>query len=453
MLLKLIEKNVVIVIALLIAVLLLAACGQDPVPTVDTSAIDAANAKVATAEAIAAEAQAKASAAENASAEELEAAKAEAEAARGEAEAAKAEAEVAKAAAGEQAAEIPVLEEKEYDLEADAQQQLDEAKEAGAKGVIALSYDTTEIPVVVAQQKANMETAEKYGYKAVLFDAHFDAAEQLNSFRTMIQQGVKGIVVSAIDDKAIIPALEMAKEAGIPVVMEDGGVANIPEAEGLTVSYVGADNYRAGELAGEYIAWRLKGEGKVAVMGYRTITAAYDRENGLINVLKHYPGIEMVAYGEAVGVPAGLENMQDFIQRVPDLSAVYCVNDPGCEGAYQAILAAGKEGQIFLAANDGDPLALEYMRESEGETYAYSSAQWPQVMGKIAMENLIAAIEGRDDDILNNVEIIGIPQYVPSFYVAPFPITIDTIDDYPDWTVAMDHRDIDSSPPWWSEPE
>jgi ABC-type sugar transport system substrate-binding protein len=339
----------------------------------------------------------------------------------------------------------------EYVLEGEVQQQIEQAKAAGTKGIIALSYDTTEIPVVVAQQKANMETAEKYGYEAVLFDAHFDAAEQLNSFRTMIQLGVKGIICSAIDDKAIIPALQLAKQAGIPVVMQDGGVANIPEAKDLTVSYVGADNFRAGELAGEYIAWRLNGEGKVATMGYRTISAAYERENGLMNVLKHYPGIEVVAYAEAVGVPAGLQNMQDFIQRVPDLSAVYCVNDPGCEGAYQAVLAAGKQDQIFLAANDGDPLALQYMRESGGNTYAYSSAQWPQVMGKVAMENLIAAIEGRHNDVLTNVEVIGIPQYVPSFFVAPFPITIDTLDQYPEWTVPVDYKEINPTPPWWNK--
>jgi len=337
----------------------------------------------------------------------------------------------------------------EYELESDAKEELDKAKETGYKGVIALSYDTTEIPVVVAQQKANMETAEKYGYKAILFDAHFDAAEQLNSFQTMIQLGVKGIVCSAIDDKGIIPALKLAEKAGIPVVMEDGGVANIPEAKGLTIGYVGADNFRAGELAGEYIAWRLKGKGKIGVMGYRTITAAYERENGLMNVLRHYPGIEAVAYGEAVGVPAGLQNMQDFIQRVPDLAAVYCCNDPGGEGAYQAILAAGKQDQIFICANDGDPLALQYIKESNGKTYAYSSAQWPQVMGKVAMENLIAAIEGRDKDIVANVEIIGTEQYFPLFYVAPFPITIDTLNDYPEWTVPMDFRDIDASPPWW----
>jgi ribose transport system substrate-binding protein len=348
-------------------------------------------------------------------------------------------------------AEASPAPQKEYKLEAGAQSQIEAAKKAGAKGVIALSYDTTEIPVVVAQQKANMEVAEKYGYKAILFDAHFDAAEQLNSFRTMIQQGVKGIICSAIDDKAIIPALKMAKEAGIPVVMEDGGVANVPEAKGLTVGYVGADNFRAGELAGEYIAWRLKGKGKVAVMGFRTITAAYERENGVMNVLKHYPGIQMVAYGEAAGVPAGLKNMQDFIQRVPDLNAVYCVNDPGGEGAYQAILAAGKQNQIFICGNDGDPLALKYLRESSGKTYAYSSAQWPQVMGKVAMENLVAAIEGRTKDIVANVTIIGTPQYFPLFYVAPFPITIDTVDKYPEWTVPVDYREINPNPPWWRQ--
>jgi ribose transport system substrate-binding protein len=323
---------------------------------------------------------------------------------------------------------------------------------ADDKGIIALSYDTTEIPVVAAQQKANAETAAKYGYKAVLFDAHFDAAQQLNSFQTMVQQGVKGIICSAIDDRAIIPALQIAKNAGIPVIMEDGGVAMIPEAKGLTGGYVGADNFRAGELDGEYIAWRLKGKGKLAVMGFRAISAAYERENGLMNVLKHYPGIQFVAYAEAATVPAGLKNMEDFIQRVPDLDAVYCVNDPGGEGAYQAILAARKQDQIFICANDGDPLALKYIRESKGKTFAYSSAQWPQVMGKIAMENLIALIEKRPKDVKSNVEIIGTKLLWPLFYVAPFPITVDNVDKYPAWTVPVDYKDIDATPPWWTKP-
>jgi len=335
--------------------------------------------------------------------------------------------------------------EADYVVDADTQSQINSA---GSKGIIGLSYNTTEIPVVAAQQEANRLAAEAAGYDAIVFDARFDSAEQIASIRTMIQLGVKGIIVSAIDDRAIIPALQLAKDAGIPVVMEDGGVAHSPEAEGLIVGYVGADNFRAGELDGEYVANRLNGVGKIAVMGFRAISAAYERENGFNNVLKHYPGIEYVSYAEAVGVPAGLENMQDFMQRTPDLDAVYCINDPGCEGAYQALVAAGKEDEIFLVSNDADPLALEYMRESNGQTYAYTSAQWPQVMGKVAVENLVAAIEGNDDAFQWNVEIIGEPQYFPRFFVAPFPITIDTIDDYPEWTESVDYNDIDSTPPW-----
>jgi len=334
-----------------------------------------------------------------------------------------------------------------YKVDDSTQQQIDSA---GSKGIIGLSYNTTEIPVVAAQQEANRLAAEAAGYDAIVFDARFDSAEQIASIRTMIQLGVKGIIISAIDDRAIIPALQLAKDAGIPVVMEDGGVAHSPEAEGLIVGYVGADNFRAGELDAEYLARRLDGKGKIAVMGFRAISAAYERENGFNNVLKHYPGIEYVSYAEAVGVPAGLKNMQDFMQRTPDLDAVYCINDPGCEGAYQALVAAGKQDRIFLVSNDADPLALDYMRESNGQTYAYTSAQWPQVMGKVAVENLIAAIEGNDDAFQWNVEIIGEPQYFPRFFVAPFPITIDTIDDYPAWTTAVDYRDIDSTPPWVS---
>ena len=70
-------------------------------------------------------------------------------------------------------------------------------------------------------------------------------------------------------------------------------------------------------------------------------------------------------------------------------------------------------------------------------------------MGVIAVENLIAAIEKRPDDILSNVEVIGLKQYFPNFFVAPFPITIDSIDQYPAWTDPVDYKKINPNPPWW----
>lgn len=336
-----------------------------------------------------------------------------------------------------------------YDIVKMSGEKVAAVEKGKGKGVIAILSNTADIPIMIAQKGQNEATAAKYGYETVYFNSDWDMATQADQIETAIEMGVDGMIIVAIDEKAIIPTLQKVKDAGIPVVTEDGGALESPETTGLVVCNVAADNFRAGELAAEYIAWRLKGIGKVAVSGYESVKPGRDRTNGVYNVLKHYPQIEIAAYGEGASVPSGLEVTEDFIQRVPDLDAIYAVNDPFGEGAYQAVLAAGKQDQIFICGNDGDPAALELIRSTQGKTYAYSSAQWPQIMGVVAMENLIAAIEGRDEDIIANVEQQGVHQSWPTFAVAPFPVSIETIDSYPGWDVAVDWKSIAPYPIWW----
>ncbi len=132
------NKQIFIICLTLIFVALLVGCGSQPPPTVDTSAIDAANAAAADAEAKAsaaeealAEAEAAAKEAADAEAEELAAAQAAAEAAQAEAETAQAEAEAAQAAA--EAAQAEAAEAASAQAEAEASQAEAEASQAEAE--------------------------------------------------------------------------------------------------------------------------------------------------------------------------------------------------------------------------------------------------------------------------------------------------------------------------------
>ena len=320
----------------------------------------------------------------------------------------------------------------------------------GDKGTIALLYSTIDIPVVVVQREMNEKIAAEHGYKTIFIEAGWDAAKQADQFQNAINQDVKGILTLVVDAKAIIPSLQAAKAAGIPVVTEDSGAYETEEARGLVASHVTSDNYRAGELCGEYIAWRLGGKGKIAEIGWKAVEGAYARQNGLHNVLKAFPEIEFVAYGEAVSVPDGLTVMQNIIQSQPDLDAVYAVNDPGALGAYQAIKAAGKLDDIFISTNDGDPEALKLMSEGKGQTYAFDMCQWPQLLGTIGMENLIAIIEGRTDDIQQNEEIIGRDPYWPVMKICPFPVSYENLDKWPGWDATVTLNDAAPVPPYWT---
>ena len=85
-----------------------------------------------------------------------------------------------------------------------------------------------------------LAAAAELGDEVVIFNANNDPAAQNSAIETYIQQGVDGIVVIAIDVNGIMPAVEQAVDAGIPVVAVD---AVLPE--GPHAAQVGVDNATA----------------------------------------------------------------------------------------------------------------------------------------------------------------------------------------------------------------
>ena len=91
------------------------------------------------------------------------------------------------------------------------------------------------------------KTAKEPGVKLVIFNANNDPAAQNNAIETYIEQKVDGLVVVAIDVNGIMPAVQAAAAAGIPVVAVD---AILPA--GPQMAQVGVDNEAAGKMIGEH---------------------------------------------------------------------------------------------------------------------------------------------------------------------------------------------------------
>ncbi|NIW35802.1 MAG: substrate-binding domain-containing protein, partial [Gemmatimonadetes bacterium] len=89
--------------------------------------------------------------------------------------------------------------------------------------------------------------------------------------------------------------------AGIPVF-----TADIAAAGGGVVTHVASDNRQGGRLLGEYLAERLGGQGKVAILDQPTVASVIDRVAGFREALAEYPDIEIVA---APAVERGLRDV------------------------------------------------------------------------------------------------------------------------------------------------
>ena len=119
-----------------------------------------------------------------------------------------------------------------------------------------------------------------------------DTKGQVDVVQDFIVKKVDGICLAPLDSQALIEHVNVAKEAGIPVVIFDSGL----DDESNTVSYVATDNWHGGELAAETLAESLGGKGNVILLRYKTGSESTEqREEGFLAKLKEaYPDINIL---------------------------------------------------------------------------------------------------------------------------------------------------------------
>lgn len=124
--------------------------------------------------------------------------------------------------------------------------------EAGSAIGVALPQKTSE-NWVLAEQLFNDGLTEA-GYEPDVQFANGGVAEQQNQISSMITNGVKVLVVGAIDGAQLGTQLAQAKEAGITVIAYDRLLLNTDAVD----YYVAYDNFKVGELQGQALLDGMK---------------------------------------------------------------------------------------------------------------------------------------------------------------------------------------------------
>ena len=190
-------------------------------------------------------------------------------------------------------------------------------------------------------------------------------------------------MLSTNDSEALNPMVKKAKDAGIKVIAANAPVEE-PDAFIGSIEY---DNgFQAGEIAGNYIAEQLNGEAKVAILQLSTIPAALERTEGQKEgLLSLAPNAEIIAETDASTREGGLTAIETLLQSHPDLNVVLGINDDAVLGAYQAMKAAGKEGEdVALVGFDAIEEAL--LKVKEGGIYRGTIDIAPFESGKVIIE-------------------------------------------------------------------
>jgi ribose transport system substrate-binding protein len=206
----------------------------------------------------------------------------------------------------------------------------------------------------------------------------YDLSRQVAEIDGFIARGVDLILLSAADEEGVRPAVERASAAGIPVIAVD------VDAAGADAT-VTTDNAQAGTLACRYMAERLNGKGRVAIINGPPVSSVIARVQGCRQVLADYPGIELVSDRPNGGGSrqGGLEKMTYLLTTYPDIDAVFTINDPTAVGADMAAEQAGRSG-FFIVSVDGAPEVTRRLAERRGLIVA-TAAQFPRRMARRAV--------------------------------------------------------------------
>lgn len=214
-----------------------------------------------------------------------------------------------------------------------------------------------------------------------------DEQGQLAVAKDMINKKYSALLLSPISDGNLVPAVEDAVKANIPVLnVNDGIIASAP-------NYVGPRAIQNGELAAEWIAKKIENKGKVAiVIGMPKAFAARQRTTGFENWMKaNAPDVEIVEKQNADWDRAKAKDLADtWIKKHPDLKAIFCNNDTMALGVVEAVKASGK--QILVVGVDGIGEAYESIKKGE---MAATVDSFPKYKGQVAVETAIRILGGQ----------------------------------------------------------
>ncbi|HEX7317225.1 MAG TPA: sugar ABC transporter substrate-binding protein [Pyrinomonadaceae bacterium] len=267
----------------------------------------------------------------------------------------------------------------------------------GGRQRIALVMKTANNPFFIEMQKGAEEAAKRLNVELVVQAAEreVDVEKQMQIVENLIQTRVAALCVTPSGSREIVPAIDKANKANIPVVIVDTRVdaKALSESGGKVATFIGSDNYEGGKIAGEFLAKKLGGKGKVAVLeGIPGHETGDSRLRGFREALKATPGVEIVASQTANWErDQGFNVFQNILQSHPDVQAVFACSDLMALGAVEAIASAKKTGQITVVGFDATSEARGAITDGKMEA---SVAQSPAQMGALAVENAVKLLKG-----------------------------------------------------------
>lgn len=271
-------------------------------------------------------------------------------------------------------------------------------------------------PFFLAQKEGMEAKAKELGIQLDVRDGQDDDAKQIGQVETLINLGSAGLILCPRDEEALIPAVEAANRAGVPILALNRRING-----GEVVGYVGADDSEGGVLQGEELVRTLGPEGGkiIYLEGTEGSSPQRNRAAGLMAVLEKHPEIT-IADRRFAGFQEDKAKsvMTDLVRRFQpgEIRAIVAQSDEMALPAAEVALAEGWRDVVVLGF-DGGKTAFDAVRD--GRLRA-TILQDPREQGAKAVETLAAKLRGEivDQETVTPLRLItkeNVDEFQPSY--------------------------------------
>ena len=213
-----------------------------------------------------------------------------------------------------------------------------------------------------------------------------------------VAAGAEALVFSAIDYENNASAIDDAARAGVKIVAIDSSVAS-----DMVSTYIGTDNYAAGQMAAQAALDRVEGELVVGIVNYDISSAnGQERERGAVALLNESGRAEVAAVINTLAEAGqARDDTADMLAEHPEINVLLAFNEPTSVGAAEAVSELGLSESVFLVGFDSNVATVDGLQEGSVDALV---VQNPYAMGYLGVESAYKLLSGQGDSLESTVD-------------------------------------------------
>ena len=230
----------------------------------------------------------------------------------------------------------------------------------------------------------------------------YEAQNQL--IAQAVEAGAEAIVFSAIDHEENAAAIDAAAQAGVQIVTIDSGVGSDQVS-----TYIGTNNYAAGQMAAHAILERVSGPLYVGVVNYDVSTAnGQERERGAADAFAASGRAQITAVVNTL-TEAGQaqEDTAALLTAHPEINVLLALNEPTSVGAARAVEELGLSEEVFFVGFDSNVVTVDGLQDGSVDALV---VQNPYAMGYLGVESAYQLLAGQggalDETVATSTRVV-----------------------------------------------